>query len=306
MSDPSYDENTTYLVFTPDNISPGFETVEDLCGNVYNLNNTFPYNATSNPFYTYSNNSENLNNIQFEMTENLPVPPFNNNFTKVILGKNVTIINENAFNLCEQLSSVTIPNSVTSIGDNAFCGCNLNSVIIPDSVTSIGEFAFYGNYPLTTISVGNSVSSIGSYAFMYIALNSPNDLTLNYGTNEYVYNYFYTNITNNGYNNSSYTVNVTYNPPYQTTVEATYTLTSSGTDPTGNGASSTFAVGGTESTGNVVTASSTFTASASGINKEDAIKSLIKHVNEKFVSPKVIEFSSKYRNDSHNLTFTHK
>lgn len=201
MGETPYDANTTYLVFTPDYAFYGYETVVDVNRNVYTLDNTFPYNATSNPFYTYSNNSKNLNNIDFNWAvepvgpySKPPLPPFNNNFTKVILGENVTTIIDYAFRSCEQLSSVTIP----------------------DSVTSIGEFAFYSNNLLTTISVGNGVISIGSYAFMYIARNSPNDLTLNYGT-EYVYNYFYTNITNNGYNNSLYTVNITYNPPYPST-----------------------------------------------------------------------------------------
>ena len=48
------------------------------------------------------------------------------------------------FSNCTGLTSVTIPNSVTSIGSNAFYGCtSLTSVTIPNSVTSIGESAFY-------------------------------------------------------------------------------------------------------------------------------------------------------------------
>ncbi|MDD6983268.1 MAG: leucine-rich repeat protein [Oscillospiraceae bacterium] len=63
-------------------------------------------------------------------------------------------------------TSYTIPNSVTSIGNYAFCGCSgLTSITIPNSVTSIGDNAFYGCTGLTSITLGNSVTSIGSWAF---------------------------------------------------------------------------------------------------------------------------------------------
>ena len=92
---------------------------------------------------------------------------------KLIVGcKNTTIpnsvtsIGEHAFCECSGLTSVTIPNSVTSIGKNAFRGCSgLTSVTIPNSVTSIGEFAFSGCSGLTSVTIGNSVTSIGKYAF---------------------------------------------------------------------------------------------------------------------------------------------
>jgi len=55
---------------------------------------------------------------------------------------------------------------VTSIGDFAFCGCNiLTSVTIGNSVTAIGERAFYDCYHLTSVMVGNSVIAISDYAF---------------------------------------------------------------------------------------------------------------------------------------------
>ena len=75
-------------------------------------------------------------------------------------------IEETAFSKCSGLTSVTIPNSVTSIGGEAFSGCSsLTTITIPNSVTSIGGFAFYGCSSLTSVIISNSVTSIGKAAF---------------------------------------------------------------------------------------------------------------------------------------------
>jgi Flp pilus assembly protein protease CpaA len=71
-----------------------------------------------------------------------------------------------AFAYCSSLASVTIPNSVTSIGEAAFFYCSgLISVTIGDSVTSIALETFAGCSSLTSVTIPNSVTSIGEAAF---------------------------------------------------------------------------------------------------------------------------------------------
>jgi hypothetical protein len=72
----------------------------------------------------------------------------------------------NIFGACSSLTSITIPNSVTYIGDNAFYLCSgLTSITIPNSVTSIGSDAFSGCDILTVISKIENPFSIGSNTF---------------------------------------------------------------------------------------------------------------------------------------------
>ena len=93
----------------------------------------------------------------------------------------VTSIGDDAFYECSGLTSITIPNSVTSIGDYAFSSSGLTSVIIPNSVTSIGKRVFYACSDLTSVTIPNSITSIGDKAFQYCSnltsITIPNSVT---------------------------------------------------------------------------------------------------------------------------------
>ena len=89
----------------------------------------------------------------------------NDNITSVVIPDSVTTIGSYAFSGCSSLTSVVIPDSVTTIGEYAFGNCCLTSVVIPDSVTTIVEYAFYNCYSLTSVVIPDSVTTIGYRAF---------------------------------------------------------------------------------------------------------------------------------------------
>ena len=85
---------------------------------------------------------------------------------KYVSGYLVSRIESNAFSYCSSLTSISIPSSVTSIGNGAFNECrSLTFINIPPSVTSIGESAFENCSSLTSINIPSSVTSIGGNAF---------------------------------------------------------------------------------------------------------------------------------------------
>lgn len=108
----------------------------------------------------------------------------------------VTAISSYAFYHCSGLTSVTLPNTITTIWANAFSynqstSPNFNTITIPNSVETIGDYAFY-NTAITTLYLGFRVVSIGDYAFS--ASNS-------YVSNVYCYAYLPPTIQENTFVN---------------------------------------------------------------------------------------------------------
>ncbi len=98
--------------------------------------------------------------------------------TSATINTNCKFIGSSAF-FITSLTSIVIPNSVTSIGDSAFEGCyNLISIEIPNSVTSIGDSAFEGCYSLQYTIEGN-LKYLGnnSNPYLYLAGTTSDDIT---------------------------------------------------------------------------------------------------------------------------------
>ncbi len=103
-----------------------------------------------------------ISNNAFSAEKN-PQAPY---IKSIVIPNSVESIGDNAFAGCSNLKSVTIPESVRSIGSSAFSKCeSLTSIIIPESVKSIGDGAFSECKSLTSIVIPESVRSIGDSAF---------------------------------------------------------------------------------------------------------------------------------------------
>ena len=130
------------------------DTLKNIDGSLYN-------GAFTNTGY-YNNNSNWENGVLY-IGKHLIKATINGDYS---IKPGILTIAGAAFGRCSNLTSIEIPNSVTSIGDSAFYECtSLTSIEIPGSVTSIGEFAFYKCTSLTSVQIPDSVESIDSYTF---------------------------------------------------------------------------------------------------------------------------------------------
>lgn len=106
----------------------------------------------------------------------------NDQLTSVSIPGSVTTIGESAFYNCRALTTVTLQNGIETIGRDAFYGCtSLTSVTIPGSVNTIGEFAFGLCTQMTSATIEDGVPSISAYAFSectsLTSVSIPNSVT---------------------------------------------------------------------------------------------------------------------------------
>lgn len=100
--------------------------------------------------------------------ENIVASSFYGNKTieRVVMPNSITIIGNDAFSNCINLSSVVFSNNLTQIGSTSFAYCSrITDLYLPDSLINIGSFAFYYCGGITTVSIGENVSGIGNNAF---------------------------------------------------------------------------------------------------------------------------------------------
>lgn len=121
------------------------------------------------------NDGQGIITFDGELTEikSYPFGDIYEELESITIPDEVITIGNNAFSGCSGLTSIEIPNSVKSIGESAFANCtNLTSATIGNSVMSIGEDAFSSCTSLTSIDIPNSVTSIESGAFADCGLTS--------------------------------------------------------------------------------------------------------------------------------------
>ena len=104
------------------------------------------------------------------------------NLSSISLPESLTDIYSGAFYGCSALTEIAIPDGLTSIGDNTFSGCSsLASIDIPDSITSIYSGAFEGCSNLTNIDLPDNLTYIGGYALQncssLTSIDLPDNLT---------------------------------------------------------------------------------------------------------------------------------
>ena len=84
---------------------------------------------------------------------------------EIDIPEGVTTLDSYAFQYCENLQRITLPESLTTIGLGALSHCAFKEVVIPDGVTHLGDYAMDCCERLETLTIGSGVRHIGYAAF---------------------------------------------------------------------------------------------------------------------------------------------
>lgn len=189
-----YELDSSFLRDCDDNVCDIESTTGSIAGGIISWNSTEGGKTVDFQFTNHDNFFGSvfvyLKNYNYTITDEGVITSYtpqdssvtNVSIPKSINGIEVKAIGNSAFYWCSSLTSIIIPDSVTSIWDSAFYHCHsLSSIIIPDSVTSIGNVAFFYCSSLSSIIIPHSITSIRDYTFANCSsLNSiiiPNNLT---------------------------------------------------------------------------------------------------------------------------------
>ncbi len=105
-------------------------------------------------------------NLSSRLTRIIPHMFCGTAFSTLEIPRSVTSIGNNAFEMCTALTSITIPGNVSTIEDNAFSCCgSLRSVTISEGVVHMGSCAFFNCTMLSSVTLPSSLNTIGAYAF---------------------------------------------------------------------------------------------------------------------------------------------
>lgn len=111
-------------------------------------------------------NVKNIGSLAFRNCHSLTSITIPDGVTSDKIEGSVKYLDKNTFDNCYSLTSIVIPKGFSTLNENIFNNCySLTRVVIPNSVTSIGDNAFYNCYSLSDIVIPNSITSIGYYAF---------------------------------------------------------------------------------------------------------------------------------------------
>jgi len=155
------------------------ETYEAVFGYIFGYTNTLsstpPSGATnqynvSNYYYYHYYIPASLKTVIITGGDKVPDKAFFNctNLTSITIPESVTIIGISAFYMCTGLTSFNIPKNVSNIADSAFSNCTgLTSITLPESVNSIGWYAFYLCTSLTSVTFQGTIPSGGFSGYIF-------------------------------------------------------------------------------------------------------------------------------------------